>query len=540
MKWSNNLSIRYKILLVSLVAIIGFCVNLAFNYSVANTNKVTLANTKNIYFPTLERIDSNLVRLDKIKETMNSAVSSAEIDLLEDTDQLAQEMEQAFIEIQELDADTTQKVKRLQDEFQKYYELARNLTEGMIDGTLASGGMKDTVDQMRTSLNNFSQNLNTFRKTNYQRFTDSIDAVDNNSHWALKVGVIVSVLAVLIVSLAGYFVSSLVANNIINVVGSLEEMARGKGDLTKRIKQSSGDEIGSLVLAFNTFVGKLQSMIGQISSCSSQIASSAEKMALISEESQQNNDKQLRETEQVATAINEMSSTVQDVCNSANIASDSAKDATEQADNGRKVVKQTVSSIEELAADVEKASEVIHKLETDTENIGDVLDVIRGISEQTNLLALNAAIEAARAGEQGRGFAVVADEVRTLASRTKQATEETNLMIDGLQLRSREAVNVMEKGREQAQLSVQQAANAGESLDAITGSASSISDMNIQIATATEEQSAVAEEINRNIVNITSLCEQTAKGASQISQSTKSLSELAEELRATVSQFKIA
>jgi len=248
---------------------------------------------------------------------------------------------------------------------------------------------------------------------------------------------------------------------------------------------------------------------------------------------------QQSEVNQVATAMNEMSATVQEVASNASHAAQAAQDASEQAGEGLKVVDHTISSINNLANAVEEASGVINQLESDTDNIGVVLEVIRGISEQTNLLALNAAIEAARAGEQGRGFAVVADEVRTLASRTQESTLEIRSMIESLQSGSTQAVEVMTKGKEQAAISVGHAQKAGESLNGITQAVSSISDMNTQIATAAEEQTAVAEEINQNIVNISQLGEQAVSGAQQTSDASEELARLSNELQMMVGQFRV-
>jgi len=539
MNWLSALSIRYKILLIAVIAVIGFAVILFFNYSIANTNKFNLQKTRDIYFPTLERIDANLVRLDKIKETLNAAVSSAEEDMVEDADDISAMMEKAFDEVTKLDRSTQSDIQDLRQQYQLYYQSARELTLGMITGSLPPTQIKSSVDNKRASLTNFSQNLQEFRNTSYSRFTESIDTVNENSQNALVFSLSVSLLAVLIVAATGFLISSIVTRNVTSIVTSLKEMARGEGDLTKRLETSSRDEFGQLSKAFNTFVVQLQSIIQQIASSTEQISSAAVEMGAIAEESNQNSGKQLKETEQVATAINEMSATVQNVSVSASSAAESAQEAREQANNGCAVVDKNIESINALAQDVEKASAVIQKLESDTENIGVILDVIRGISDQTNLLALNAAIEAARAGEQGRGFAVVADEVRTLASRTQESTQEINTMIESLQSGSRDAVLVMDKGHKQAQTSVQQAAEAGEFLNAITHSVTSISDMNTHIATAAEEQSAVAEQINQSIVNITQLGEHAATGASQTSTASDELARLASDLKMTVSQFKI-
>ena len=237
--------------------------------------------------------------------------------------------------------------------------------------------------------------------------------------------------------------------------------------------------------------------------------------------------------------MNEMTATVQEVASHAAHAAEAATSARDEAQGGQRVVSANIDAIQRLADEVMQTAELINRLAEDSNAIGTVLDVIRGIAEQTNLLALNAAIEAARAGEQGRGFAVVADEVRTLAQRTQESTSEIQDMIERLQAGARNAVEAMEKGRAGAESSVRQAVTAGESLQAINQAVAAISDMNLQIATAAEEQSAVAEEINRNITTINMVADETAVGAEQTAEASQELARLAMNLQRIVSQFRV-
>jgi methyl-accepting chemotaxis protein len=311
------------------------------------------------------------------------------------------------------------------------------------------------------------------------------------------------------------------------------------GDLSVNVKPNGLKDIKVLGTALQSLVQSLRTQVTAIDSHAGQLSQSAENLARITNETNVGVQQQQHETDQVATAMNEMSSTVQEVAQNASLAADSAQEANTKSEQGRGVVSNTMETINGLANEIEEASRVIENLKQESENIGTVIDVIRGIADQTNLLALNAAIEAARAGEQGRGFAVVADEVRTLASRTQQSTQDIQQMVERLQSGAEKAVNVMNQSQSQAKDSVEQAALANESLVAIASMIAQINDMNTQIASAAEEQSSVAEEINKNIISISQISTQTAHGANETSEASNTMKGLATELQAVVGRFKL-
>ncbi|WP_455208599.1 methyl-accepting chemotaxis protein [Kaarinaea lacus] len=319
----------------------------------------------------------------------------------------------------------------------------------------------------------------------------------------------------------------------------IRDLAAGGGDLTIRLPVNQNDELGDLRMAVNDFIEHLQSMITNIVTEVEQLAAQSTQLRSSGNDLSVAADTQRLESSQVATSVNEMSASVHEVARSSNSAADATKEATAQAGHGRTLVNETVTTIRELATEVEDASLVIQQLARDSHDIGSVLDVIKGIAEQTNLLALNAAIEAARAGEQGRGFAVVADEVRTLASRTQQSTQEIHAMIERIQTSANNAVMAMDKGCEQAQRTVEKAAEADSALQEIRRTIESINAMNSQIATAAVQQSAVAEEININIDSINSSCEKTAAGSMHVATASEQLSELSSRLQNLVAQFKV-
>ncbi|VAW56036.1 Methyl-accepting chemotaxis sensor/transducer protein [hydrothermal vent metagenome] len=535
----NAISIRYKILSIVIISVLGYAITLFDNYRVSSQNSIRLTNVSTIYYPTLEKVTSNIVMLDKVKEALNAASSSEELDFIEDADEIILNINKQFGEITALDNSVSNDITQLEKLLNNYYTVAKALTTNMVEGGLSADEASRKVKLMQEKLTLFNEAINTFRSVSYNNFTNSLEESKSSSDMAIKVGLTISLIVVVIVTLVGYYISNNIVSNISNVVNSLQNIAKGGGDLSQRINVNSKDEMGELVVSFNEFVEKLQGIIGHIMGSTEQLALSSTELGSVSETATQSSAQQQNEVNQVATAMNEMTATVQEVSRNAAHAAEAAQVASTQADEGLKVVDLTINSINNLASAVEQASTVINVLESDTGNIGVVLEVIRGISEQTNLLALNAAIEAARAGEQGRGFAVVADEVRTLASRTQQSTLEIQEIIEKLQTGSTEAVDVMQKGRDLADTSVSHVKQAGDSLKDITQAVISISDMNMQIATASEEQSSVTEEINQNIVNISQAGETTVENAQKTSTASESLSTISSELQGLVGQFKV-
>jgi methyl-accepting chemotaxis protein len=355
-----------------------------------------------------------------------------------------------------------------------------------------------------------------------------------------------SMITLVVVSLSvGAIVSLLLAyltiNTITQGVSKIELTARklAEGDLGARVDYRNKDELGHISTAFNKMADKFHDAINEVKDSVTQLAAAAEETSTVTTQTTQGINQQLTETGQVATAMNQMSATVQEVARNAVKAAEAARDADTTFHQGKQVIDKVIDAIGELAKEVDEAANVIQKLESESMNIGSVLDVIKSIAEQTNLLALNAAIEAARAGEQGRGFAVVADEVRTLAGRTQESTQEIEEMISNLQSGANNAVKVMAEGKAMTQVGVDQAAAAGEALKTINAAVEQITGMNTQIASAAEEQSSVTEEINRSIVSINEVAEQSSTGAQQTAQASDDLARLAEQLKGLVGRFKV-
>ncbi|MDE1460854.1 methyl-accepting chemotaxis protein [Spartinivicinus poritis] len=317
------------------------------------------------------------------------------------------------------------------------------------------------------------------------------------------------------------------------------EHVESESDLTHRVNVSSKDELGLTGQAFNKMMAQFQSIVSKVSTACLDLNKAIEKTTTIMQETNTSVSQQQLATDQVATAINQMSITVQQVASNAAHAADAASNASDAAASGHDVVEQTIKVIESLSEKVDNAGEAINHVSKESASIGTVLDVIRGVSEQTNLLALNAAIEAARAGEAGRGFAVVADEVRTLAQRTQESTQEIRTTIERLQDGIEKTVLVMQEGKDRATDGVAQAMKAGDSLEVITQAVEQINNLNSQIATAAEEQAAVTDEINKNITNIRDVSAQTSQNAQQTTDACNKQQTLSNQLAKLVNQFQV-
>ncbi|MFP4495373.1 MAG: methyl-accepting chemotaxis protein [Halochromatium sp.] len=369
---------------------------------------------------------------------------------------------------------------------------------------------------------------------------DAVMAKAERTAWvAIASMTLAALLAVALAGLLGWLLKRAIVTPLQNTTRHLRSIAEGEGDLTRRLPIESQDEVADLSAAFNGFAERVHGLVKQVVEASGQLAAAADRLAATSGETRQQVHAQQWEVEQVVTAMHQMAATVQDVASNAAEAS-AATDATDdQSKAGTEEVERTIESIQSLAQQVEDSAAIISTLSTDSDEIGKILEVIRGIAEQTNLLALNATIEAARAGEQGRGFAVVADEVRILAARTQDATNEVREMIERLQSSAAKAVASMGTGRDKARGGVEQAARAGESLQVISHSVGTINAMSTRIAGAAEQQSTVAMKVNRNVENISEEVKQTASGADQIAAISETLSALAAELQSRVSRFKV-
>ena len=396
--------------------------------------------------------------------------------------------------------------------------------------TLLNTQLLSNSEQINTALTRLLDLNNSMANATNQKAADQYDS-------AFDLVVALLVLATALTVLFAWLLTRSITLPIAQALDAAEHIA--EGNLTQSIKVDGDDEAGRLLRAMNKMQEKLRDTLQRISGSATQLASAAEELNAVTDESARGLTQQNNEIEQAATAVNEMTSAVEEVARNAVSTSEASKNATASAGDGRDLVQETVSAIERMSGDVQGTATLIGALAEESRDIGKVLDVIRGLADQTNLLALNAAIEAARAGEAGRGFAVVADEVRALAHRTQQSTSEIERMIGSIQAGTEQAVDSMRNSTERAESTLNIAKGAGMSLDTINSAIIEINERNLVIASAAEEQAQVAREVDRNLVNIRDLSVQSATGASQTSAASSELSRLAVDLNGMVGRFRL-
>ncbi|ELQ01626.1 methyl-accepting chemotaxis protein [Pseudomonas syringae] len=360
-------------------------------------------------------------------------------------------------------------------------------------------------------------------------------SIEYDSAFNMVIGLLIA--ATLLTIVFAWMLIKSITTPIATALLAAETIAQG--NLTKPISIDGSDEAGRLLLAMKTMQDKLRDTLQGISGSATQLASAAEELNAVTDESARGLVQQNDEIEQAATAVNQMTSAVEEVARNATSTSQASRSAATSAGDGRDLVQETVSAIERMSGDVQGTAELIISLANESRDIGKVLDVIRGLADQTNLLALNAAIEAARAGEAGRGFAVVADEVRALAHRTQQSTSEIERMISSIQTGTEQAVSSMRNSTERAESTLNIAKGAGQALNTINSAVEEINERNMVIASAAEEQAQVAREVDRNLVNIRDLSAQSTNGANQTSAASTELSRLAIDLNGMVARFAL-
>jgi methyl-accepting chemotaxis protein len=539
MNFLKKMPIATKIFLIPGIAALSFIIFLLITVYTALNNGATLEKVQKVQFPALQLSASTLVDMQKVRDTLSSAVTTGDQDTLSVAQDLAAEVETGLNQISAISPEFRPEMSKISTGFEDYFEVAFDVSKSMVDGTADFSRLGELSSQMNGSYDGVIASMTRFRDAQQAAFEEAFQNTDSANTSLISTGVILTIAVTILLFATAVPIVRGIKLSIDEVVRSLKDIAQENGDLTVRIETKSEDEIGELVYWFNQFMDKLQGVVKDVVEASLPLSNLAQNLRGVTEETQRTIDVQQKSATNAKQAVDTMSGSVDGVAHSAAQAASDANEATTAASEGRQIVQQTVTSIQQLAENVRETADVIARLESDSNKVGSVLDVIKGIAEQTNLLALNAAIEAARAGEQGRGFAVVADEVRTLASRTQQSTEEIQSTIEQLQNAAHSAVEVMARGTEQATNSVETANKAGSSLETITSTIGRINQMNEQIAHNTEDQRTVAVDIVRHVDEIHERTEQTASRSGELGSMCNELADLAQHLESIAKQFRV-
>lgn len=539
MNFLKKMPIATKIFLIPGIAALSFIIYLLITVYTALNNGATLEKVQKVQFPALQLSASTLVDMQKVRDTLASAVTTGDQDTLTMAQELAEEAKSGLNQIASISPEFRSEISRISSGFDNYFDVAYDVSQSMVNGTADFSRLGELSAQMNLSYDGAIAAMSQFRDAQQAAFEEAFKNTDSANTSLISTGVILAVVVTILLFGTAVPIVRGIKQSIDDVVRSLKDIAQENGDLTVRIETKSEDEIGELVYWFNQFMDKLQGVVRDVVEASLPLSNLAQNLRGVTEETQRTIDVQQKSATNAKRAVDTMSGSVDGVAHSAAQAASDANKATTAASEGRQIVQQTVTSIQQLAENVRETADVIARLESDSNKVGSVLDVIKGIAEQTNLLALNAAIEAARAGEQGRGFAVVADEVRTLASRTQQSTEEIQSTIEQLQNAAHSAVEVMSRGTEQATSSVETANKAGSSLETITSTIGRINQMNEQIAHNTEDQRTVAVDIVRHVDEIHERTEQTASRSGELGSMCNELADLAQHLESIAKQFRV-
>jgi methyl-accepting chemotaxis protein len=539
MNWLSNISIFKKVAIIFILSVIIFTVNLGISVVAINKNRDTMDFMQTKVSQRIELANQNVIFIERLDELYTQAVSFADEDLLKTANKTFTSLKNILSQLGGLDLEQSQNLSQLSAQLEQYNTMTLNLATSMLDGSADMSKLGEISKAKAKVFSTLTSGIQEYKKAKVNEFSMTIKEAGDRSDQSLYLSLSIGLALLIVMAVTTMSIANSISSSASNVADSLGELADGKGNLKHQLEVRGTDELSQVSANFNRFLRLLAGSIQQVVSVTSPLFESAhtlkERMSVATKATQ----KQSRDAKNVQSSMEDMRHSVIDISHSAQQAAEAAHVAEQEATDGLAVVQRTINISQELNAGMELASNSINELAKDTVSVGSILNVITSIAEQTNLLALNAAIEAARAGEQGRGFAVVADEVRALASKTADATKEIRLVLERLRGAAESTVSTMGGAITKASSNEKFAQDTGNVLKSIQAKIVSINKMNTHIASSTEEQSNVATLVGNNVVEMNASFEQTLQILSEVRDVSEGLLGLADDLKSATSQFKL-
>ena len=539
MNFFNDISIFKKVIAIFILAVIIFALNLSISVISINKNRTTLNYMEQQVYQRVELANQNVFFIQRLDELYTQSVSFADEDLLTNAGTMYESLRKNLQQLDNVDPSQANQLNNLSAKLTRYNDMTIKLAKGMLAGTIDMANIGQISQEKSQAYEAVLNEIQNYKQEKVLEFKQSIKEAGDRSEQSLWLTLSIGIALLIVMFIVTIAIARAISSSARNVAQSLSELADGKGDLSHKLNVSGSDELGQVSSNFNRFLGLLGDSIRRVVNVTDPLLASSHSLKQRMEDATHATQRQSHDASAVQVSMEDMRHSVIEISQNARQAASAAQIAEKEAMQGMTVVQRTIDISQELNTGIQAASNSINELARDTENVTSILNVITSIAEQTNLLALNAAIEAARAGEQGRGFAVVADEVRALASKTADATTEIRHVLQNLKTAAISSVSTMNVAMSKSSENETNAQNTGSALKSIQQQIVSINSMNTHIASATEEQASVASQVVDNVVNMNASFEQTLQILSQVRNVSEGLVDFANELKNATSQFKL-